>query len=86
MSAYPQTVPTRRPGGGAGAGTATGTWAGGGSLYKLSGPGGPEAGPGPDYVACFLSFSVVSICADRTSLSDQAQVTLQMSVSLLDLV
>jgi hypothetical protein len=30
------TVPTRR---------------GGGDRYKLPGPGGPEGGPGPDYVA-----------------------------------
>ena len=59
---------------------------GGGIRYKLSGPGGPEGGPGPDCVAYFLSFSVVSSCVDCTTPSDQAQVTLQMRASLSDLV
>jgi len=36
---------------------------GGGSRYKLTGPGGPEEGSGFDYAACvyvFLSFPLVA--------------------------
>jgi hypothetical protein len=56
--------------------------------YKLPGPGAPEGGPGPDYVAyVFLFLCSIIICRlYKLALSDQAQVTLQLTVSLSDLV
>jgi len=39
-----------------------------GRQYKLLGPGGPEWGPGPDYVAYVsLSLTVVSLVVDYTN-------------------
>ena len=39
---------------------------GGGGREKIQGPGGPEGGPVSDYVAYFLSFSVVLLITDCT--------------------
>ena len=60
----------------------------GGSRYKLPGPGCLEGGPGPDYVAyVFVFLSSIIICRlYKLTLSDQAQVILQLRVSLSDLV
>ena len=38
-----------------------------GRRYKLLGSGGPEGGPGPDHVSCFLSFLVDLLCVDCTN-------------------
>ena len=61
---------------------------GGGSRYKLLGPGGPERGPGPDHVLHVFVFlgSIIIYRLYKLTLSDQTQVTLHLSVSLSDLV
>jgi hypothetical protein len=58
----------------------------GGSRYKLLGPGGPEGGPGLDYVTyIFVFLGNIIICRlYKLTFSDQAQVTLQLTVSLSD--
>jgi hypothetical protein len=60
----------------------------GGSRYKLQGPGGPEGGPGPDYVAyVYVFLSSIILCRlYKLTLSDQVQVIVQLRVSLSDLV
>jgi hypothetical protein len=60
----------------------------GGSRYKLPGPGGPEGGPGPEFVAyVFVFLGSIIICRlYKLTLSDQAQVTLQLRVSRSDLM
>jgi hypothetical protein len=57
---------------------------GGGPGYKLPGPSGPEGGPGSDYVAyVFVFIGIIIICRlYKLTLSDQAQVTLQLRVSV----
>jgi hypothetical protein len=52
--------------------------------YKLVGPGGP----GPNYVAyVFVFLGRIIMCRlYKLTLSDEAQVTLQLTVSLPDLV
>jgi hypothetical protein len=59
-----------------------------GDRYKLLGPVVLEGGPGPDYIAySFVFLCSIIICRlYKLTLSDQAQVTLQMWVSLCDLV
>ena len=49
---------------------------------------GPEGGPGPDYVACVFVFlgSIIIRRLYKLILSDQARVTLQLRVTLSDLV
>ena len=56
--------------------------------YKLPGAGHSEGGPGSDYVAYEFVFlySIIVFRFYRLTLSDQAQVTLQLTVSLYDLV
>jgi hypothetical protein len=56
-----------------------------GSRYKLPGPGGLEGHPEPDYVAHVFVFvgSVVICQLYKLILSDNAQVTLQMTVFLV---
>jgi hypothetical protein len=51
-------------------------------------PGGPQAGTGPDYVACVFVFlfSIIICRLKQLTPSDQAQVTLQLSVSPADVV
>jgi hypothetical protein len=58
------------------------------SWYKLPGIGCPERGPGPGYVAYIFVFlgSITPSRPYKLNLSDQAQVTQQLSVSLSDLV
>ena len=61
---------------------------GGGSRYKSPRPGGPEAGLGHDsvaYVFVFLGSNIIRQLHKLTP-SDQAQVTLQMTVSFSDSV
>jgi hypothetical protein len=69
-----QTVPTRREEGG--------------NRYILPEPGGPKGVPGPDCVAyVFVLLGSIIICGlHKLTVSDQAQVTLQLTVSLYDLV
>jgi hypothetical protein len=57
------------------------------SRYKLTGPGGPEGGPRSDYVAhVFVLLGSIIICRlYKLTLSDQAQVPLQLRVSISDL-
>ena len=59
-----------------------------GSRYKIPGPGGSEGGPGSDnfpYVYVFLcSFIICRVY--KLILSAQAKITLQLRVSLSDLV
>jgi hypothetical protein len=54
----------------------------GGSRYKLPGPGGLEVGPGPDGVARFFAVlgSIIMCRFYKLTLSDQTQVTLQLTV------
>ena len=54
-----------------------------GIRYRLPGPGGTEGGSGHDNVAYFF-VTVVPLPADCTqlTLSDEAQVTLQLTVGL----
>jgi hypothetical protein len=60
-------------------------WGGGGSWYKL--PAVRKGGRGPTVLHMYLYISVVSLFVDyKLTLSDQAQVTLQLRVSLCDLV
>jgi hypothetical protein len=60
---------------------------GGGSRYKLTGPGGPEGGSGSDYAAYVFVFPTSIIWPlYKVTISDQDQVTLQLSVSLYHLV
>jgi hypothetical protein len=60
---------------------------GGGSQYKLLGPGGPQRGPRPDYDAYVFVFLGSIICRFyKLTLSNQYQVTLQLTVSVSDLV
>ena len=59
-----------------------------GSRYKIPGPGGSEGGPGPDnfpYVYVFLCSFIICLLYKLT-LSAQAKITLQLRVSLSDLV
>ena len=51
-----------------------------GSRYKLPGPGGPDGGPGPDYVAyVFVYLGTIIICLlYKLTLSAQAQVSLEL--------
>ena len=59
---------------------------GGGSRYKLAGPGGPEGRFGFDYAAYVFVFPASSIFPlYKLTLSDQTQVTLQL-ISLSHLV
>jgi len=55
-----------------------------GSRYKLPGPGDPEGGQGTDYdyvAYVFVFLRSVIICRPyKLTLSDQAQVTLQLTV------
>jgi hypothetical protein len=59
-----------------------------GSRYKLPGLGAPEGGPGANYVAYFCVFrgNVVICRSYKLTLLDHTQVTLQLRVSLSDLV
>jgi hypothetical protein len=59
-----------------------------GSRFKLLGLGGLEGGPGPGYVAYVFVFpSSVIIChLYKLTLSDQAQVILQLRVCLSNLM
>jgi hypothetical protein len=59
-----------------------------GSRYKLPAPGSPEGGPGPDYVAYVFVFlgSIIVCRVYKLTLSDQAQITLPLTVSFCDLV
>jgi hypothetical protein len=61
---------------------------GGKSRYKLLASGFPEGGPGLDYVAfVFVSLGIVIIRPScKLTLSDQAQITLQIQVSLSDTI
>jgi hypothetical protein len=61
---------------------------GGGSHYKIHVPWSPEGGPGPNYVAYgFIFLDGIIVCPlYKLTLSDQAQVTLQLRVSLSDLL
>jgi hypothetical protein len=60
---------------------------GGGSRYELTGPGGPEEGSGFDYTAYVFVFPASSFCPlYKLTLSGQAQITLQLRVSLSHLV
>jgi hypothetical protein len=61
---------------------------GGGRRYKLTRPGRPERFLGPDYVArVFVFLRSIIICRlHKLTLSGQSQVTLQLTVSLSDLV
>ena len=56
----------------------------GGRRYKLQRPDSPEGGSGPDYIAHVLVFlGSISMCRlYKLTLSDQAQVTLQLRASL----
>jgi len=59
-----------------------------GSRYKLPGLATPEGGPGPSYVAyvCVFRGNIVICRSYELPLSDHTQVTLQLGVSLSDLV
>jgi hypothetical protein len=61
---------------------------GGRSRYKLSGAGGPEGVLRTDYVVyVFIFLGSIIICQFyKSTLSDQAQVTLQLTAGLSDLV
>ena len=54
------------------------------SRYKLPGTGCPEGGPGIDYVAFVLAFlgSTIICALCQLTISDQAEVTLQLTVFL----
>jgi len=67
---------------------AGGGWGWGGNRYKLLGSGSLEGGLGPNYIAyVFVFLSSVSICQlYKLTLADQAQITLQVRVSLSYLV
>jgi hypothetical protein len=58
-----------------------------GGRYILPGPGRPEGGPGPDYLAyVFVFLGSIIICRFyKLTHLDQAQVTLQLRVSLSDI-
>jgi len=49
-------------------------------------PTGAERERGPTILRTFLSLSVVLLLVDKLTLSDEAQVTLQLTVTLSDLV
>jgi hypothetical protein len=53
-----------------------------GGRYKLPGSGVPEENPEPDYLAyVFVSLGSIIICGlHKLTISDQAQVTLQLTV------
>ena len=56
-----------------------------GRRYKLLGSADPEEGPGPDHVACFFFVFLGRLIICRLyvlTLSDQAQITLQLTVFL----
>jgi hypothetical protein len=57
------------------------------SVYEI-GPGSPEEGLGSDYVAYVFVFlsSIIIYWMYKLTLSDQAQITLQLTVSFSDLV
>lgn len=56
---------------------------GGGSRYKLTGPGRPEGGSGSDCAAYVFVFPASSICPlYKLTLSYRAQVNLQLAVSV----
>jgi len=58
-----------------------------GEPVKITGARRFGRGPGPDNLHMFLPFSVLSLyVALKVTLSDQTQVTLQLIVSLSDLV
>ena len=59
-----------------------------GSRYKLPGPDSPERDPDPEYVThVFVFLGSIIICRlYKLTISDQAQVTVQLRVSLSDLV
>jgi hypothetical protein len=60
---------------------------GAGSRYQLPGHGGPEGDPGADGIAYVFVFPGSIICRRyKLPLSDQAQVTLKLTVSLSDLM
>lgn len=52
------------------------------SRYKLSGTGYPEGGPGIDYLTYVFAFlgSIIIGPLNQLTLSDQAEVTLQLTV------
>ena len=56
--------------------------------YALQEPGGPEGGLGPDYFANVFIFlgSIIRYRLCKRILSDQVQATLQLKISLADLV
>jgi hypothetical protein len=58
-----------------------------GSRYKFPGHGAPEGGPAASYVpyVCVFHCNLV-ICRYKLTLSDHTQVTLQLRISLSDLV
>jgi hypothetical protein len=60
----------------------------GGSHCKLRGPGGPLAGRGPDcFLYVFVVLDSIFICRlQQLTLSDQAQVSLQLTVRPADFV
>ena len=60
----------------------------GASRYILQEPGVPEGGPGPDYVAYVFIFlsSIIIYRLYKLTLSAETQITLQLQVSLSDLL
>ena len=58
------------------------------SRYKIPGPGDPEGGLGPDYLAYVFLGSIIIYRLYKLTLSDQdqAQITQQLRVSLSHIV
>jgi len=58
------------------------------SRYKLPGLAGPKGGPRSEYVACVFVFlcSIIICRFHKLTLSDYAQVTLLLTLSLYDFV
>jgi len=52
-------------------------------LVKLPGPGSPEEGPEPYYVAYIFVFLVIICQLYKLTVSDQAKITLQLRVNFL---